>query len=58
MANKPVFDEALQKEIKSKFCYMDEDMFGHKRLFFENSGGSLRLKACVDAKAKYEMIPD
>lgn len=51
MANKPVFDEALQKEIKSKFCYMDEDMFGHKRLFFENSGGSLRLKACVDRKS-------
>lgn len=53
-----VFDAKLQKEIKSKFCYMDENLFGRKRLFFENSGGSLRLKACVDAKAKYEMIPD
>ena len=23
-----VFDSALQKEIKKKFCYLDEDMFG------------------------------
>ncbi len=53
-----VFDPALQKEIKDRFCYMDEDMFGKKRLFFENSGGSLRLKACVEAKARQEQIPD
>lgn len=58
MENKPVFSPELQKEIKSKFYYVDEDPFGKKRLFFENSGGSLRLKACVEAKAKYEMIPD
>lgn len=58
MENKPVFSPELQKEIKSKFYYVDEDPFGKKRLFFENSGGSLRLKACVEAKAKYESIPD
>ena len=37
---------------------MDENPLGRKRLFFENSGGSLRLKACVEAKARYEQIPD
>ena len=26
-----------------------------KRLFFENSGGSLRLKKCVEAKAEFEI---
>lgn len=52
------FDSVLQEDIKSKFCYMDEDMWGRKRLFFENSGGSLRLKAAVEAKTKFEQIPD
>jgi len=52
------FDPALQKEIKSRFYYVDVDPKGRKRLFFENSGGSLRLKAAVEAKAKYEQIPD
>ena len=52
------FDSAMQKEIKEKFYYMDKDSQGRKRLFFENSGGSLRLKAAVEAKAKYEQIPD
>ena len=52
------FDPELQKEIKSRFYYMDENPLGRKRLFFENSGGSLRLKACVEAKARYEQIPD
>lgn len=52
------FDPELQKEIKSRFYYMDENPLGRKRLFFENSGGSLRLKACVEAKTRYEQIPD
>ena len=55
---KSYFSDDFIKEIKSKFYYVDEDPKGRKRLFFENSGGSLRLKAAVEAKAKYEMIPD
>ena len=31
---------------------------GRKRQFFENSGGSLRLKAAVSEKARLESIPD
>ncbi len=53
-----LFDPQLQQEIREKFYYLDADNFGRKRLFFENSGGSLRLKAAVEAKAKYEQIPD
>lgn len=29
------FDPELQKEIKSRFYYMDENPLGRKRLFFE-----------------------
>jgi len=52
------FDPLLQKEIKDRFYYVNEDYLGRKRQFFENSGGSLRLKAAVEAKARLEQIPD
>ena len=55
---KVLFDPALQAEIKDRFFYVNEDCRGRKRQFFENSGGSLRLKAAVEAKTKFEMIPD
>ena len=53
-----LFDENFQKELKEKFYYADSDPEYGKRLFFENSGGSLRLKKCVEAKACFEMFPD
>lgn len=53
-----LFDEAFQKELKGKFCYADGDPEYGERLFFDNSGGSLRLRSCVEAKAKLEMFPD
>ena len=42
-----LFDPALSAEIKKRFCYVDADPEFGTRLFFENSGGSLRLKASV-----------
>ena len=53
-----LFEESLQKELKGQFCYADADPVYGKRLFFENSGGSLRLKKCVEAKAQAEQFPD
>lgn len=53
-----LFDEDFRKELKEKFCCVDEDPVYGKRLFFENSGGSLRLKKCVEAKASIEEFPD
>ena len=50
--------DALQKELKEKFYYADADPQYGERLFFENSGGSLRLKKCVEAKAELECYPD
>lgn len=52
------FDAKLQAEIKERFFYVNEDYLGRKRQFFENSGGSLRLKAAVAEKARLEYIPD
>ena len=53
-----LFDEALVKEIKERFYLVDRDVDGADRLFFDNSGGSLRLKASVEAKAACEALPD
>ena len=52
------FDDAFQESLKSKFYYADADPTSGNRLFFDNSGGSLRLKKCVEAKASLEMFPD
>ncbi len=52
------FDDDLLEDIRKQFCYLEEDAQNRKRLFFENAGGSLRLKKCVEAKAKYEEYPD
>lgn len=53
-----LFDLQLQKEIKDRFHYVNEDYLGRKRQFFENAGGSLRLKAATEAKERLERIPD
>ena len=53
-----LFDKDLQESLKDKFFYVDEDPKYGKRLFFENSGGSLRLKKCVEAKEEIERFPD
>ncbi len=53
-----LFDESYVKELKSKFYMVDHDRENGERLFFDNSGGSLRLKSCVAAKAELEAYPD
>ena len=53
-----LFEAHFQKTLKEKFYYADLDQTGAERLFFDNSGGSLRLKAALEAKALAEMLPD
>lgn len=53
-----LFPEALSAEIKERFYYVDADPEFGERLFFENSGGSLRLKASVEEQAKYQAFAD
>lgn len=53
-----LFDDAFVESLKEKFFYADADPEYGKRLFFDNSGGSLRLKKCVEAKSALEMFPD
>lgn len=53
-----MFDDAMIKELKAQFYMPDVDPMDGKRLFFDNSGGSLRLKKAVEIKAELEQFPD
>ena len=52
------FPAELSQQIKARFLHVDHDFMGRERLFFENAGGSLRLKAAVEAVAKVDAVPD
>ncbi len=52
------FSGEFQREIKNRFFYVDEDCFGRERLFFENSGGSLRLKEAVRKRAELDAVAE
>lgn len=52
------FSEALTQEIKNRFHYVDHDMNGRERLFFDNAGGSFRLKSAVERFAQIDTLPD
>ena len=50
-------DETMQT-VKESFHYVDEDLNGRRRLFFDNAGGSFRLKKAVEAYASLAASPD
>lgn len=52
------FDEKLLSEIREKFWRIDMDGEGKQRLFFENAGGSLRLKAVTEISDELNKYPD
>ncbi|MCF8020030.1 MAG: aminotransferase class V-fold PLP-dependent enzyme [Vallitaleaceae bacterium] len=51
------FSDEMQQKVRERFYHMDEDSFG-KRIFFENSGGALRLKSCIQAIIDVDTHPD
>lgn len=53
-----LFSEELQREIKARFLNVDSDPESGERIFFENAGGSLRLKAVNDVIAEADGYPD
>lgn len=58
LAQGKVFPDVLQKNIREKFYNVENDPIMGERLFFENAGGSLRLKAAVEAHNRIEALPD
>ncbi len=61
MSNYPnglLFSEDLMQEIQEKFLYIKEDKFVGERLFFDNAGGSFRLKSVEEKFVELDSIPD
>ena len=53
-----LFSDALMREVKARFLQVDHDHHGHERLYFDNAGGSFRLKAAAERFAQVDAIPD
>lgn len=52
------FSSSFMEEIKARFHWVNQDMDGCERLFFDNAGGSFRLKAASEAFASIDALPD
>lgn len=53
-----LFSDSLMEAIKGRFHYVDHDIDGKARLFFDNAGGSFRLKSALEAFAQVDALPD
>jgi selenocysteine lyase/cysteine desulfurase len=53
-----LFSDALMRDIKDRFHHVDHDMNGRARLYFDNAGGSFRLKAAVERFVEIDALPD
>ncbi|WP_233269365.1 aminotransferase class V-fold PLP-dependent enzyme [Alteribacillus sp. YIM 98480] len=53
-----LFSNKLLSEIRERFYYIDNDPHGGERLFFDNAGGSFRLKKALEEFARLDAIPD
>lgn len=53
-----LIEPALHQTLRAKFAYLEQDMDGTPRLFFDNSGGSLRLIDAIMAKNAIDLLPD
>ncbi len=52
------FSDALMREVQQRFLGVEHDHHGRERLYFDNAGGSFRLKAAVERFAQVDAIPD
>ncbi len=50
--------QGLIESIRKKFMHVETCPFEGDRIFFENAGGSLRLKSVVETSALYASYPD
>lgn len=53
-----MFTPELLSEIRNKFAHVEACPFQGPRVFFENAGGALTLKAAVETSARFSAIPD
>ncbi|MFJ7512705.1 aminotransferase class V-fold PLP-dependent enzyme [Peribacillus simplex] len=53
------FSDEMLSDVREKFYFIEEDPIQKKkRMFFDNAGGSFRLKRATDVFAQLDSIPD
>lgn len=52
------FTHTLMQQIRDRFFYADADPISGPRIFLENGGGSLVLRAAVERRAALQALPD
>lgn len=52
------FSAALMREVRERFLLVERDHHGRERLYFDNAGGSFRLKAAIERFAAIDAVPD
>lgn len=52
------FPDALMREVRERFLLVERDHHGRERLYFDNAGGSFRLKAAIERFAAIDAVPD
>lgn len=59
LTDEKLFSNELLKQIREKFAYVNSNPFTQeKRLFFDNAGGSLKLKSANEKFAQFDLVPD
>ena len=53
-----LFPDTLMQQVKDSFHLVDHDLTGRRRLFFDNAGGSFRLKKAVETYGEVSATPD
>ena len=54
----PQITGELLREIRARFAHVEACPFAGPRVFFENAGGALTLKAVAETSARFAAIPD
>ncbi len=52
-----LFPEAVMREVRGRFLQVEHDHAGRPRMYFDNAGGSFRLKAAVERFAESTPCP-
>lgn len=58
MKSQAVFNAGLMGEIRNRFENVESDPIAGKRIYFENAGGTLRLKSVLKAVNFFTGLPD
>ncbi|RFC77220.1 aminotransferase class V-fold PLP-dependent enzyme [Streptomyces sp. AcE210] len=58
MSRPALFSDTTMKFVREQFAHLERDAHGCERLFFENSGGSLRLRAAAERALEVSLSPD